>query len=387
MRGPDNRQFYCVYHRWVDDARVLSIDPLDWAGDRLLVLGPSHTPQPVPLGPTIRGFDAPDPWGALLSGGEWQLVGNEARQTSARLRGEARWELPAPQFTLEVVVRAERTAGAGASGAYGAVLIGERKRTTQFGIRPAEGVLHVSERGAQRSYPLPPDFDPAADHLLRLDVDGTRVTVTLDNLASRWRLKLPFEPFDVALFTDGTAATFAAAEITLGWEELFDGPETSPNDLDWEGDQDWYIHDAKLRSPAKPREMAMIGKLVPAGEYEVVVNARSVEAEVGGGYAICPALSAERNGPLIAVERTESGWELTAADEESGTHAVWPLPEGFEATGWQQWRARVTRAMVSVALEGLEVGQMLLVNPGTHVGVAASLGHAAFDMVRVTALT
>ena len=48
VRGPDNRQLYCVYHRWVDDARVLSIDPLDWAGDRLLVLGPSYTPQPAP---------------------------------------------------------------------------------------------------------------------------------------------------------------------------------------------------------------------------------------------------------------------------------------------------------------------------------------------------
>jgi hypothetical protein len=36
----------------VDDTR-LSIDPLDWAGDRLLVLGPSHTPQPVPIALTI----------------------------------------------------------------------------------------------------------------------------------------------------------------------------------------------------------------------------------------------------------------------------------------------------------------------------------------------
>jgi hypothetical protein len=57
-------------------------------------------------------------------------------------------------------------------------------------------VLHAVTCYAARSYPLPCDFDPAADHLLRLEVDGNRVTVMLDNLASRWRL-LPFEPFDV----------------------------------------------------------------------------------------------------------------------------------------------------------------------------------------------
>ena len=39
VRGPDNRQMFCVYHQWAPDARgrMLSIDPLDWAGSRLLV--------------------------------------------------------------------------------------------------------------------------------------------------------------------------------------------------------------------------------------------------------------------------------------------------------------------------------------------------------------
>src|SRR5690606_15623486 len=50
IRGRDNRQLFCVYHRWdpAGQGRLLAVDPLDWAGERLLVLGPSHTPQPVP---------------------------------------------------------------------------------------------------------------------------------------------------------------------------------------------------------------------------------------------------------------------------------------------------------------------------------------------------
>ncbi len=382
VRGPDNRQLYCIYHRWVDNARVLSIDPLDFAGDRLLVLGPSHTRRPVPITPTICGFDAPHPYGAHPTGGKWHVDGSEARQSAARQRAEARWELPAPHFTFEVTLRADSDG----NGAYGALLIGERNRTAQFGIRPVDGVLLASVRGAQRAYPLPKGFDPAVDHLLRLDVDGARVTLMLDNLGSRWRLKLPFEPFDVAVFTDGVAATFVAPEITLGWEELFDGPEKTATELDWEGDEDWPVRDGLLLSPEKPRDSAMVARMVPTETYELVVNARLLDAELGGGYGISSALSAEHTGPLLALERTETGWKLVAGDGDSGAESTWLLPDGFDAARWQQWRLRVTHQGVSVALEGQDLGELPLPRPGTHVGIAASRAHAAFDMVRVTAL-
>jgi GH43 family beta-xylosidase len=377
VRGPDNRQLYCVYHRWLEGARVLSIDPLDWAGDRLLVLGPSHTAQPAPILPTIRGFDA-----VHLSGGQWHITGNEARQSSARQRAEARWELPAPQFTFEAIART----GDPAKGSYGVLLIGEHNRTAQVGVRPSDGVLLTAVRGAQRAHALPRGFDPTVDHLLRLDVDGRRITVMLDNLASRWRLKLPFEPFDVALFTDGLAATFAAPEITLGFEELFYGPETSATELDWEGDEDWTVREGELLSPGKTRETAMVARMVPAESYELVVNVRLLDAEVGGGYGISPALSAERTGPVLAVERTDTGWRLLAGDGDTGAESDWPLPEEFDAMRWQQWRLCVTHTDVSVALEGQKLGELPLPRSGTHAGVAASFAHAAFDMVRVTAL-
>ena len=55
VRGPDNQQLYCVYHRWnpTTHERVLAIDRQDWAGARMLVLGPSTAPQPIPNLPTI----------------------------------------------------------------------------------------------------------------------------------------------------------------------------------------------------------------------------------------------------------------------------------------------------------------------------------------------
>src|SRR4029453_12079909 len=43
VRGPDNQQLFCIYHRWSEkrDVRMLAIDRLDWVGERLLLLGPT----------------------------------------------------------------------------------------------------------------------------------------------------------------------------------------------------------------------------------------------------------------------------------------------------------------------------------------------------------
>ena len=91
VRGPDNRQLYCVYHRWRADggARVLCIDPLDWVGDRMLVLGPSTTPQPAPTPPpsVASGRD-----GWPMGAGAWTMPRRRPRGAGGSSSG--RWERP-----------------------------------------------------------------------------------------------------------------------------------------------------------------------------------------------------------------------------------------------------------------------------------------------------
>jgi GH43 family beta-xylosidase len=104
VRGPDSRQLYCVYHRWSADAsarlaRTMAIDPLDWAGERMLILGPTTTPQPIPNPPTLSDLlDAP----AVLRPGE-----------------ERRYTAGAPSFLMEVSARA-----VGEAGQLGVILFG-----------------------------------------------------------------------------------------------------------------------------------------------------------------------------------------------------------------------------------------------------------------------
>src|SRR5205085_255324 len=128
VRGPDNRQMWCVYHRWSAGSkeRVLAIDPLDWAGERMLVLGPTTTPQPAPNPPMISDLlDAP----AVVTPGE-----------------EIRYATGGPSFLAEVSVRGDFT---------------------------------VILRGLQGD-PLEIQGRAGFYRLLRLEVDGLRVVASYD---------------------------------------------------------------------------------------------------------------------------------------------------------------------------------------------------------------
>ena len=111
VRGPDLRQHWCVYHRWDLDAgaRVMAIDPLDWAGERILVLGPSIEERPGPDGPTVADdFDGEGGLGAgwEVVGGEWASWGGEAVVRVEAGEGRARCPVGASCFVAEVSLRA-----------------------------------------------------------------------------------------------------------------------------------------------------------------------------------------------------------------------------------------------------------------------------------------
>ena len=170
-----------------------------------------------------------------------------------------------------------------------------------------------------------------ADHLLRVEVDGGRLTVMVDTIASRFRVKLPFEPYGVALFADGLPAAFAAPEITLGWEELFDGPESTPHDLDWDADAGWSISAGELTSPKRPGE-TLVAKTTPAETYEFVVNIRVAEADERGGYALFPGGLCWRSGS--AGQRSPSDRAQSRERLDVGGRGRRRFPAADVFAGW-----------------------------------------------------
>ena len=113
VRGPDNRQLFCVYHRWDEGgtSRVLSVDRLDWAGERMLALGPSTTAQSVPNKPSFADFFDEDYSEGLgqgwdCEGGHWAVRDGAAVQDSNAPRAEAICKTQASCFLIEVSMRA-----------------------------------------------------------------------------------------------------------------------------------------------------------------------------------------------------------------------------------------------------------------------------------------
>jgi GH43 family beta-xylosidase len=354
VRGPDNLQPFCVYHRWEEGSRLLCIDRLDFAGERLTVLGPSHTPQPAPNMPTDVEI-SPE-------------AGDE-------------WELTTPHVVFETTLRAERAE----NGWYGVRLTGGRRQVVTAGIRIRDRALVLRSGRAEEHLPLPPYFNPAADHLLRMEVDGVRWRIMLDNAASRWDVRLPFEPSALTLFDERAGASFCAVELTAGWEELFEGPEETAEELGWQGDAGWHVAGGELVSPQQGSDSTMVAKETPGGEYEMVVNARLVSAQDEGGYGFVLALTPQHTGPMVTLGQQGESWELTAGNERH--EESWRLPPAFDPLQTQQWRFRAEGDKVTVSWEGMTLGKLPLQEPGQFVGLAASHAVIAVEMVRVVALS
>jgi GH43 family beta-xylosidase len=400
VRGPDNQQLFCVYHRWARDgsARVLCIDRLDWAGDRMVVLGPSTTPQPAPARPSYAlGAD----W--IYPSGRWAVQDGVATQTSVQGKAEARLDVGVACFVVEVSLRASSPSTA--SAAHGVGLRSEAGDVMRYMIaanqaEPGARIAWRVELGGwhEQAFALPAGFDLEAYHLLRVEVDGERATLALDGAGVRWQSRLSAAPTGVALVTEDTAASFAGLGLTVGWEDQFVQPNAAPGELGWQvldtsasvaSAGRWSIRDGYLYQDNRQAERTVLAKGAPLLSYELVVNARLVDnAEAqGSGYGFYPALGKDDLGPLCCVERSERGWVLRC-DTPAGSQRF-ALPD-FDARVDQQFHFRKEsgerQARLVIQWEALVLGEMQVSLQPSRVGLVVQQAAAAFDMVRVTAI-
>jgi GH43 family beta-xylosidase len=71
VRGTNNRELFCIYHRWTAGGRVLAIDRMDFAGRRIFIKGATHTEQIAPFKPNFTdyfdGENLNENWQTVLS--------------------------------------------------------------------------------------------------------------------------------------------------------------------------------------------------------------------------------------------------------------------------------------------------------------------------------
>ena len=397
VRGPDNRQLFCVYHRWAEDGsgRMLSIDPLDWAGERMLVLGPSTGPQPAPLAPTVVDYFDEDQARGLGQNWEctpegcWAARGGAAVEQSTDSLAEARCLPGAPSFLAEVSLRS-LGAFTEASG-FGVSLYGKAGAVMRCLIVPSTQSLVISKLKdgdwIKQQMALLAGFDPRAYHLLRVEVDGLMFKVQLDEAAARWQGWLYEEAGGMGLVTQQMSAAFAGFALTAGWEDSFTQQNSDPISRGWrvegEGGQ-WQVEEQQLWQQDARARHAVISKGPLLSSYELVINARlgSVAASEGC-YGFFPALGEPEQGPLLTMTRRDAGWELVSGGP-AGVHSF-PLPPSFEPTVYQQFRFRKQGGRLTILWEAEMLGEVECPAEATRVGLYAHGAAAAFEMVRVTA--
>jgi len=386
VRGPDNRQLYCVYHRWAPDgsARLLSLDRLEWVGDRLSVLGPSTTPQENPNAPLCPIF--------RQTSGLWLEKERELIHPAAEEPAEAGTELASSSFMIEVSLAASPDAEPDQEAEMGLRLSRGGTRLFAIGFSHTNGsavVCAAPEEDIRSRIELPHGFPISVFHGLRVEVNGARIDVEIDGRARRWRGRLKAPPDRLTLFSNSLPCSFKACSITYGFEDDFYGIAGDPDQAEWHTPAGisgvWRIVDGELLQEEAGVQNSLIVKEHSLEDYELVVNARLVtDAAPDSCYGFYPLLTGEGEGALLRVELRENWPQLVWQwQRESG---AWPLPAGFDLRRAEQFRFRRRKDHLQVFREGEALGTLEI--PCTPGGIAlyVNRARAAFDLVRLTSL-
>ncbi len=400
-RGLNNVELYCVYHRWGQDNgdRVLAIDRIGWAGERMFVIGATTTPQPVPNPATVvdyfdteRELDSNTNW--LCSGGKWVMQGGVAVQEINSGYAEARYQFNAAYFIAEVstrlLPRTER------QGAFGMALIEMDKAALIFRFLPERGEAIIEWRlqasddnhWLKQNFQLPEDFDFQAFHLLRAEVNGCYTRILLDETTVEWEGKLGVQAQSFALWTEDTAAAFAGFSLTHGWQDLFMGQYTSPFTFNWDidpADETWVIHDHELCHDNPQKVGSVLTKGLLPENYEFIVSAKLCsQADTEKCYGFLPAISVNNLGPLLTINREDTNWVLRS--DRQAQPQIFRLPPNFDPHNYQQFRFRKEEKVLTIQVEAQIIAEMEVLASPIRVGLYCSEVIAAFDQVIVTAI-
>lgn len=393
-RGPDNQQWFCIYHRWANDnsARVMCIDRLEWVGRNLTVFGPSITPQPAPNKPTVMDFFSEarptglgENWECLS--GRWSTHGNRAWQDSADDCAEARARFGAHSFIVEVSAQLLRAAP---DGGCGLLVRGAQDTSAEILLLPGQDCVSISiiDASGRRAHELklPAQFSRQATHLFRLEINDRQIRLQINQGILHWQNRLPEAAQTVSLYTQNSTASFAGFALTVGWQDLFTQQSGNLADTGWRAETgEWAVVNEALWQKNPQAFEARIVKSVQLISYELVVNARlAVEASPDSGYGFSLLGNGQTDVLTLMIRRGVNDWLLTAG--QTGSRQTFSLPSDFDPAEFHQFRFRKAGSKLSLWLLTQFIGEVECESETVQIGLISQFAEVAFDMVRVTAL-
>ena len=375
--GPNGRELFCVYHSWVNDERVLSIDRMDFAGNRVFVLGPTVTPQPAPYEPSLT----------LPSIEKWEVVGN--------------WELGTGSMRSSRSGAGSLTAVSGEESflcSYWFTLI-ESSDVSEFGFRLVDGdkivfeavfyrakkelsLSWIGEDGAagRGSKVLGDEFNFDGVHEIRVEVDGPYLKFNLDGPFYSMFTGLSARSARASLFESEAVVEFAGFGSTAGFEDLFDRPDAEPSKYGWKtlpADTSLAIADKRLAVGENGSD-TVIYKGKPSESFEFVANVRLPNLAGDGGFGFVFFDAAMKSvfeisfigqksgnfaifttgGTIETVETGEAaGAEGTIAANNADGDIATTLPAEFAGDEFHQFRLTKIGGEITAVMENFSLGR------------------------------
>ncbi|HEX2640947.1 MAG TPA: hypothetical protein VHL50_10265, partial [Pyrinomonadaceae bacterium] len=366
VRGPNNRELYCIYHRWTEAGRVLAIDRMDFAGPRLYVAGATYTPQPCPFTPSIRGFGEDAAW---RYEGDWNFNDDTASSKADGL-SEARCSVPG-SFLSEFMLRQNSEPGDEAA-------IG-------FALRSANGDLDVSinnrrctvQQGSIRhDLELDPEFDPAAYQHVRVEVDGLWARICIEE-RQIFEGRLTALAVELVLYSNNVAADFKGFSLTEGFQDDFDREGVTLSDSGWNV-PDCGIENMELILPPD----ALINREQAFGQIALAANIR-LNGDTASFYEFGFELVGESPTSVLRMTVDNSRNVRLEYDGGDGTFA---LPEAWQPQEYYQYRLLARRGKIYVYLDGTLLGETQFTAADFKPAIFCRGTGIALDMVRATAV-
>ena len=312
------------------------------------------------------------------------------KQEAVNGEAEARCQLRSPYFVAEVSVKVNPVQIS--DGGAGIKLLSDKETVLFFSLLLQAGQAVVARQATEgwshQNFQLPANFDFDAFHLLRIEVNGLRVQVSLDGYVLNWTGRLNSQPLSLALMTKEATADFAGCALTGGWQDWFTEVETDPVMLGWEttaSDDRWRVINRQLRFIGPAGEPSVLTKGPVPADYELVINARLIrDSRPYECYGFYPALSADEFSPLLTIKLDQDGWAIHAGTQTG--ERSFRLPVSFDPFIFQQFRFRKEQTLLTIQHEAEFIGQIEVPREARLVGLYGYCEIAAFDLVRVTAL-
>ena len=375
VRGPNNRELYCVYHSWTDKGRVMAIDRMDFAGNRIFVHGATFNPQIAPFRPVLETFRD---W--EQSGG-WSETGKGV-QSVLDARCEFRHRTENESFLCEVSFRCGEFSRIGHSAGFR--LFSGDNAILELSLFPDTNQVMISLDEREQSFDLPSGFDAAAFHLLRVEVDGGFVKVGLDTSAFNTEQQLSHSADRLSFFTKDVKTEFTGFALTEGYEDLFTWNQQTFETSGWRKLSEICeaeIVDQALRLSSS-RDLSIVTKGRPLSDLEFAANIKLGEHS-GNDWELGLAFLDDDDKMIfrLSVKPNESGIVLsTTSGAETLQLEMESIPE------YNQLRLIKMGGNITAYLDSSITGTGEIKDIPVRCAIFCCNSSIDIEMVRVTAL-